>query len=153
VDEWAAMLGGVSGNAGLFATTNDLAKMMQLYLQNGYYGGQVFFSPASLAEFTKVQYPERQNRRGLGFDKPFINNYLYRKHNAYPAPDAGPESFGHGGFTGTFTWADPKKQILFVFMTNRIYPSRDNARLSDLNIRSEMLQAIYDSIQKGVTNL
>jgi beta-glucosidase-like glycosyl hydrolase/CubicO group peptidase (beta-lactamase class C family) len=151
-DEGAAMLGGVSGNAGLFATTNDLAKMMQLYLQNGYYGGQNYFASASLAEFTKVQYPERQNRRGLGFDKPFINNYLYRQHNAYPAPDASPESYGHGGFTGTFTWADPKKQILFIFMTNRIYPSRKNSLLSELNIRSAMLQAIYDSIKKGVSN-
>ncbi len=150
-DEGAAMMGGVSGNAGLFATTNDLAKMMQLYLQNGYYGGQNYIAPASIAEFTKVQYPERQNRRGLGFDKPFINNYLYRQHNAYPAPDASPESYGHGGFTGTFTWVDPRKQILFIFMTNRIYPSRKNSLLSDLNIRSAILQAIYDSIKIGVT--
>jgi len=149
-DEGAAMMGGVSGNAGLFATANDLAKMMQLYLQNGYYGGQSYIAPASIAEFTKVQYPERQNRRGLGFDKPFINNYLYRQHNSYPAPDASPESYGHGGFTGTFTWVDPTKQILFIFMTNRIYPSRKNSMLSDLNIRSAMLQAIYDSIKLGV---
>jgi CubicO group peptidase (beta-lactamase class C family) len=151
-DEGAAMMGGVSGNAGLFATTNDLAKMMQLYLQNGYYGGQNYIAAASIAEFTKVQYPERQNRRGLGFDKPFINNYLYRQHNAYPAPDASPESYGHGGFTGTFTWADPKKQILFIFMANRIHPSRKNILLSELNIRSDMLQAIYDSIKIGMSN-
>jgi beta-N-acetylhexosaminidase len=149
-DEGAAMMGGVSGNAGLFATTNDLAKVMQLYLQNGYYGGQRLIDPASLAEFTKVQYPERQNRRGLGFDKPFINNYLYRLQNAYPAPDASPESYGHSGFTGTFTWVDPKKQILFIFMTNRIYPTRNNPLLSRLNIRSAMLQAIYNSIRKGL---
>lgn len=149
-DEGAAMMGGVSGNAGLFSTTNDLAKIMQMYLQNGYYGGRNYVSPASLKEFTKVQYPERQNRRGLGFDKPFINNYLYRQQNAYPAPGASPESYGHSGFTGTFTWVDPKKQILFIFMANRICPSRNNSLLAKLNIRSGMLQAIYDSIEKGV---
>jgi CubicO group peptidase (beta-lactamase class C family) len=151
-DEGAAMLGGVSGNAGLFTTTNDLAKVMQMYLQNGYYGGQHYIAPASLAEFTKVQYPENQNRRGLGFDKPYINNYLYRQQNAYPAPDASPESYGHTGFTGTFTWVDPKKQILFIFMSNRIHPSRENSLLSKLNIRSAMLQVIYDSIEKGMPN-
>ncbi len=151
-DEGAAMLGGVSGNAGLFSTANDLAKVMQMYLQNGSYGGQNYIRPAVLSEFTKVQYPERQNRRGLGFDKPYINNYLYRQQNAYPAPGASPESYGHGGFTGTFTWADPKKKILFVFMTNRIHPSRDNLLLAKLNIRSGMLQAIYESIEKGLSN-
>lgn len=149
-DEGAAMLGGVSGNAGLFATANDLAKMMQLYLQNGYYGGHQYLSRSVIAEFTKVQYPENQNRRGLGFDKPYINNYLYRKENAYPAPDAAPESYGHGGFTGTFVWADPSRQILFIFMTNRINPTRENTLLSKLNIRSGILQAIYDSISKDV---
>lgn len=151
-DEGAAMLGGVSGNAGLFSTANDLAKVMQLYLQNGYYGGQNYIAPASLSEFTKVQYPENQNRRGLGFDKPYINNYLYRQQNAYPAPDASPQSFGHSGFTGTFTWADPKKQILFIFLSNRIYPARENSMLSKLNIRSAMLQVVYDSIKKSEHN-
>lgn len=148
-DEGAAMFGGVSGNAGLFGTTLDLAKMMQMYLQNGYYGGQLFLDSTSLAEFTKVQFPEKQNRRGLGFDKPLINNYLYRSANAYPAPGASPESYGHSGFTGTFAWVDPKKQIVFVFMSNRVFPTRDNSRLNDLNIRSEMLQSIYDSIKQA----
>lgn len=151
-DEGAAMLGGVSGNAGLFSTANDLAKIMQMYLKNGSYGGQSYLLPATVAEFTKVQYPERQNRRGLGFDKPFINNYLYRRQNAYPAPDASPESYGHSGFTGTFTWADPGKQILFIFMANRIHPSRQNPHLSNLDIRSGMLQVIYESLGKGLSN-
>lgn len=151
-DEGAAMMGGISGNAGLFASSNDLAKMMQLYLQKGYYGGETYMAASSLSEFTKVQYPERQNRRGLGFDKPFINNYLYRQHNAYPAPDASPESYGHGGFTGTFTWVDPAKQVIFIFLTNRIYPTRRNSLLSDSGIRSAMLQAVYDSIKIGLPN-
>ncbi len=150
-DEGAAMFGGVSGNAGLFGTTLDLAKVMQMYLQNGYYGGQLLLDSASLAEFTKVQFPEKKNRRGLGFDKPFINNYLYRPTNAYPASGASQESYGHSGFTGTFTWVDPKKQIVFVFMSNRIFPTRNNPRLNDLRIRSEMLQSIYDSIKRGLT--
>jgi len=151
-DEGASMMGGVSGNAGLFSTTNDLAKVMQMYLQKGYYGGQYLLDPTSLAEFTKVQYPENNNRRGLGFDKPYINNFLYRPENAYPAADASPESYGHSGYTGTFTWADPQKKILFIFMSNRVYPTRNNSRLSDLNIRSSMLQVIYDSIKRGLSN-
>ena len=151
-DEGASMMGGVSGNAGLFSTTNDLAKVMQMYLQNGYYGGQYILDPASLTEFTKIQYPENNNRRGLGFDKPYINNFLYRHENAYPAADASPESYGHSGYTGTFTWVDPKKKILFIFMSNRVYPTRNNSRLSDLNIRSAMLQVIYDSIKRGLSN-
>ncbi|MGE4587167.1 MAG: glycoside hydrolase family 3 N-terminal domain-containing protein [Mangrovibacterium sp.] len=151
-DEGAAMLGGVSGNAGLFGQANDVAKLMQLYLQQGFYGGQQYLKPGSVSEFTRVQFPENDNRRGLAFDKPLINNYLYRPENAYPAPDAGADSYGHSGFTGTFTWADPGNGILFVFLANRIHPTRNNPLLSDLNIRSSMLQTIYDSIRKGWPN-
>ena len=149
-DEAAALLGGVSGNAGLFANANDVAKVMQMYLQKGYYGGVQYIEPASISEFTRVQYPENNNRRGLGFDKPNINNYLYRPENAYPTSGAGDNSFGHSGYTGTFTWADPDKEFIFIFLSNRVYPRRSNNRLQELEIRKNMLQAIYDSIQKGM---
>ncbi len=146
-DEGASMLGGVSGNAGLFGTANDLAKIMQMYLQNGYYGGQQFLDSASVCEFTRIQYPENENRRGLGFDKPFIDNHENKLKDAYPAVDASPESFGHSGYTGTFTWADPKNNLLFIFFSNRVYPTRENSKLFKLNIRPEMHQAIYDSLK------
>ncbi|MDO9039874.1 MAG: serine hydrolase, partial [Bacteroidota bacterium] len=123
-DELAALMGGVSGNAGLFSKANDLAKVMQMYLQSGYYGGKQFILPATISEFTKVQFSPSINRRGLGFDKP--NPGIQGIKNKFPAADASPESFGHTGFTGIFTWADPQNQLLFIFLSNRVYPSRKN---------------------------
>lgn len=146
-DEGAAMMGGISGNAGLFGTTNDLAKLFQMYLQKGYYGGKRYISERTMNEFTKIQYPQNDNRRGLGFDKPLIDNHKNKLRDAYPAVDASKNSFGHSGFTGTFAWADPDYQLLFVFMSNRVYPTRENQRLYELNIRTAMHQAIYDCIK------
>ncbi len=146
-DEGAAMMAGVSGNAGLFGTTNDLAKIFQMYLQRGYYGGHRYFSDLTFNEFIRVQYPENKNRRGLGFDKPLIDNYKKDIEDAYPAVSASKSSFGHSGFTGTFAWADPQNGLLYVFMSNRVHPTRNNQKLYQLNIRTEMHQAIYDSIE------
>lgn len=145
-DEGAAMMNGVSGNAGLFGTTNDLAKLFQMYLQKGYFGGRRYISEKTVNEFTRIQFPENRNRRGLGFDKPLIDNNKKDLMDAYPAVSADKSSFGHGGFTGTFAWADPKTGILYVFMSNRVYPTRENNRLYQLNIRTEIHQAIYNSI-------
>ena len=145
-DETAALLGGVSGNAGLFSNANDLAKVMQMYLQMGYYGGKQYVSPETIREFTRVQFPKTDNRRALGFDKP--NPGIAGQENKFPAPDASPESYGHTGFTGTFTWADPKNQMLFIFLSNRVYPTRRNSGLSDLSIRTKMQQAVYEAIEK-----
>ncbi|MFV0376679.1 MAG: glycoside hydrolase family 3 N-terminal domain-containing protein [Mangrovibacterium sp.] len=144
-DESASMMGGVSGNAGIFANANDLAKLMQMYLQNGHYGGVQYLDSAALAEFTRVQYQKNDNRRGLGFDKPYLQNSKSLE-NAYPAVDASPESFGHTGYTGTMVWMDPNTKILFVFLCNRVFPSRNNTKLTQLNIRPAMLQSIYDSL-------
>jgi CubicO group peptidase (beta-lactamase class C family) len=146
-DEGASMMGGVSGHAGLFGSTNDLAKIMQMYLQYGRYGGEQILDSASVREFTRIQYPQNQNRRGLGFDKPYIDNHKKKLKEAYPAVDASPQSFGHSGFTGTFTWADPKNNLLFVFCSNRVNPTRNNSKVYDLNIRPAMHQAIYDSLK------
>ena len=147
-DENAAMMGGISGNAGLFGTTNDLAKLFQMYLQKGFYGGKRYISEETVNEFIRVQFPENNNRRGLGFDKPDLNNTGKSLKDAYPAIDVSKNSFGHSGFTGTFAWADPDYGLVYIFMSNRIYPTRENQKISNLNIRSAMLQAAYDSILK-----
>jgi beta-glucosidase-like glycosyl hydrolase/CubicO group peptidase (beta-lactamase class C family) len=147
-DEGAAMLGGVSGNAGLFGTAADLAKMWQMYLWKGSYGGRQFISPRIMAEFTACQYPAEGIRRGIGFDKPIIGNDTLNFEDCYPCPSASPESFGHSGYTGTFVWADPASGLLYVFLSNRVYPTRDNNKLSDLYIRKKILQALYDSIEQ-----
>lgn len=145
-DETAALMGGISGNAGLFGNANDLAKIMQMYLQNGFYGGKQYIKATTLNEFTKVQFPEGSNRRALGFDKP--NPGIKGQKNKFPAADASPQSYGHTGFTGTFVWADPENQLLFIFLSNRVFPTRRNSAINDLNIRTGMHQAIYDAIRK-----
>lgn len=146
-DEGAAMLGGVSGNAGLFGTAEDLAKLFQMYLWSGAYGGRQFFSPAIIKEFTRYQYDSLRIRRGLGFDKPIIGNDSLSFEDSYPCPSASPSSFGHSGYTGTFVWVDPENGLLYVFLSNRVYPTRDNNRLTDLYIRKSILQTLYESIK------
>jgi CubicO group peptidase (beta-lactamase class C family) len=148
-DESAAMLGGISGNAGLFGCANDLAKIFQMYLQKGYYGGKQYITAETVNHFIKPRFPENDNRRALGFDKPFLNNKS-SGNNGYPARDVSSNSFGHSGFTGTFVWVDPDNGVLYVFLSNRVYPTRENSKLFDLNIRSSMLQEIYNCIKTGL---
>jgi beta-N-acetylhexosaminidase len=149
-DEAAAMLGGISGHAGLFATANDLMKLMEMYRRMGNYGGEQLISREVLERYTRVQFPENNNRRGLGFDKPLLNNSQLSGKDAYPAKSASPESFGHSGYTGTFVWVDPVYEITYVFLSNRVYPTRNNNLVSDMNIRTDILQAVYDSIEDEV---
>jgi CubicO group peptidase (beta-lactamase class C family) len=144
-DENASLLGGVSGNAGLFASAIDLAKLMQMYLQYGSYNGKRYLSEVTLKEFTKVQYPENENRRGLGFDKPSLNNAELPFLDAYPAPEVSAQSFGHSGFTGTFVWADPENQLVYIFLSNRVYPTRDHRNLYQLKIREAVQQVFYNA--------
>jgi len=144
-DEGTAMLGGVSGHAGLFATGHDLLKLVEMYRRGGEYGGVRVLSSDVLKEFTRVQYPENDNRRALGFDKPSLGNDTIPPEEAYPCHSASPSSFGHSGFTGTFIWCDPEEEISYVFLSNRVYPTRNNNRLSDLSVRGRILQAVYDS--------
>jgi len=145
-DEGTAMLGGVSGHAGLFATGNDLLKLVEMYRRGGEYGGVRVLSREVLSEYTRVQFPENENRRALGFDKPLLGNDTIPPEEAYPCPSASPSSFGHSGFTGTFIWVDPEAEISYVFLSNRVYPTRNNSMLSDLSIRGRILQATYDAI-------
>jgi len=145
-DENAALLGGISGNAGLFGTATDLAKLMQMYMQKGIYNGKRYLKESTINEFIKIQYPENENRRGLGFDKPLIGNDTLSIKVAYPAPKVSPESFGHSGFTGTFVWADPKHELVFIFLSNRVYPSRTHRNIYNLNIRPALQQVFYKAV-------
>ncbi|WP_339609833.1 glycoside hydrolase family 3 N-terminal domain-containing protein [uncultured Planktosalinus sp.] len=139
-DQGAAMMGGVSGHAGIFSNANDIAKIMQLYIQRGFYGGKRYFSPESLDLFNTCYFCEKDVRRGVGFDKPQLG-------------DVGPTcgcvsmtSFGHSGFTGTYAWADPETEIVYVFLSNRTFPDVTNRSLIRSNIRTDIQQAINDAI-------
>ena len=139
-DMGAAMQGGVGGHAGLFSNSNDLAKLMQMYLQNGEYGSEQYFSKKVIAEFIRCQFPEDDNRRGAGFDKA-----------ALPKQEGGPASrnaslsgFGHSGFTGTLAWADPRDNIVYIFLSNRIHPDASNKKLIDMDVRTQIMEVIYD---------
>ncbi|MFT7161631.1 MAG: CubicO group peptidase (beta-lactamase class C family) [Bacteroidia bacterium] len=140
-DEGAIMMEGVSGNAGLFSNANDLAKVWQMYLNGGYYGGTQFISEETLNEFTKCQFCETGNRRGLGFDKPLV---VYDSLKSSVAKQASPESFGHSGYTGAFVWADPQNQLLYIFLSNRVYPTRDNRKIYTMNVRPRIHTLIYE---------
>lgn len=142
-DPGAAMLGGVSGHAGLFANANDLAKLMQMYLQKGEYGGERYFSEKTFDVFNRTHYKRYRNRRGLGFDKPRLNSRLKPRKKWLP-----PESFGHTGFTGTMVWIDPTNELLYIFLSNRVCPSAENRKLIELGIRGQIHKAIYESIGK-----
>ena len=140
-DPGAAMLGGVGGHAGVFANSHDLAVMMQMYLQGGYYGGKRYFNESTLEEFTSCQYCDKGNRRGIGFDKPQLEG-------PGPACDCiSYLSFGHSGYTGTMAWADPDEKIVYIFLSNRTFPSSKNTKLIDQNIRTNIQEIIYKSIK------
>lgn len=140
-DMGAAMLGGVGGHAGLFANANDVAKIMQMYLQKGFYGGKRYLKTETIEKFNKRYYSNKQVRRGLGFDKPQLNEKI--KATCGCVSD---ESFGHSGFTGTYAWADPKSGLVYVFLSNRVYPTMENRGLVKYNMRTEIQQVIQDAV-------
>ena len=138
-DMGAAMQGGIGGHAGLFSNSNDVAKIMQMYLQGGYYGGKRFFKTSTINDFNTCYFCENNNRRGIGFDKPQLDN-------SKPTCGCVPmSSFGHSGFTGTYTWADPENKIVYVFLSNRTFPTMENKMLYKYNIRTEIQRVIYES--------
>ncbi len=139
-DPGAAMMGGVAGHAGLFATAGDAAVLFQLLLNKGVYGGVRYFKAATVEQFTA--YGSKLNHRGLGFDKPATD-----ADNAGPAGDrTSGLAFGHQGFTGTCVWADPATGIVFVFLSNRVNPSADNTKINKQNVRTIAQDYIYESI-------
>jgi beta-glucosidase-like glycosyl hydrolase/CubicO group peptidase (beta-lactamase class C family) len=140
-DPAAAMLGGISGHAGLFSNANDLGKIMQMFLNEGVYGGDQFFNNETVAYFTSRQSKSDDNRRGLGFDKPETD----RNRKSPACQSVSPESYGHSGFTGTYVWVDPSCQLVYVFLSNRIYPDASNNKLVDMNIRTKIQQELYNN--------
>lgn len=140
-DPGAAMMGGVGGHAGLFSNANDLAVIMQMLLNNGNYGGEMFLSDEVIKEYTKCQFCEDDNRRGAAFDKPVRD-----KSDGPTCNCISFNSFGHTGFTGTMVWADPDEEIVYVFLSNRIYPSAENLKLIRMNIRTKIQEEIYKSL-------
>ncbi|MHC1707261.1 MAG: glycoside hydrolase family 3 N-terminal domain-containing protein [Bacteroidales bacterium] len=142
-DPGAAMLGGVAGHAGLFSNANDMAIILQMLVNGGVYGEHRYFKTETVKEFTTVQFPEFNNRRGLGFDKPMLQ-YI---ENGPSCKSSTPGSFGHSGFTGTYVWGDPEKELTYVFLCNRINPDASNHKLSDLNIRTRVHEMFYQLIK------
>ncbi len=137
-DPGAAMLGGVGGHAGIFSNATDLASIMQIFLQNGTYAGMTLFDEELRKDYTRKQY--EKNRRGVGFDRPRSTgggtcDYL-----------ASEESFGHSGFTGALAWADPKHDMIFVFLSNRVHPDQENWKIRDMNIRTDMQHVVYKAL-------
>ena len=139
-DMGAAMQNGVGGHAGVFSNANDVAKIMQMYLQKGFYGGKRYLKTETIDKFNTAYYRTQNVRRGIGFDKPQLG-------------DSGPtcgclsmNSFGHSGFTGTYAWADPDEEIVYVFLANRTYPKAGKNKLLRENIRTEIQRLIYESI-------
>lgn len=143
-DQAAAMLGGVSGHAGLFGNANDLAKVLQIYLERGEYGGVRFFSDTAVQKFTEYHYEPTFCRRALCWDKPVPND----RTKGLGSESATDKAFGHTGYTGTMVWADPQYKMSVVVLTNRVYTNAENWKLTKMNIRTNIEEAVYKSIAK-----
>jgi serine-type D-Ala-D-Ala carboxypeptidase len=141
-DPTAALMGGVAGHAGLFASANDVAILYQMVLNGGSYGGEQYIKPETVAQFTAKQ--SAVSRRGLGFDRwdPDLDHH-------YPSKLASNQAYGHTGFTGTCVWVDPKYNLVYIFLSNRVYPNL-GSKLSSLNIRPRIQDVVYEAIQKGM---
>ena len=140
-DELAAFSGGVQGNAGLFSNANDLAKLLQMWLNGGTYGGVRMLKASTVETFTTQKSPN--SHRGLGFDKPVVGN----PDASNTCPEATPETFGHTGFTGTCFWVDPKNDMFYIFLSNRVSPTRNNPNFGRISARSHINSLIYRAIK------
>jgi CubicO group peptidase (beta-lactamase class C family) len=141
-DPGSAMYGGVAGHAGLFSDAYDLALLEQMLLNGGTMNGITFLKPSTIQFFTA--YHSDISRRGLGFDKPEKDNATRKE--PYPCLSASPETFGHTGFTGTCVWVDPKYNLVYIFLSNRVNPIENNPRLSGLSIRGRIQETIYQAM-------
>jgi CubicO group peptidase (beta-lactamase class C family) len=141
-DPGAAMLGGVAGHAGLFSNANDMAIFMQMLLNGGMYGGTRYLRASTVSQFTKQQFPLEENRRAIGFDKPDPQD----PENGPTCEEASLLSFGHTGFTGTYAWADPEHDLIYIFLSNRIHPTARNTKLIRNNTRTEIQKIIYQAL-------
>jgi CubicO group peptidase (beta-lactamase class C family) len=141
-DPAAAMMGGISGHAGLFGNANSVAILMQMLLNQGTYGNVRVLKSSTVQLFTNKQ--NKKSRRGLGFDKPETIPFRPSPTGAFCSP----QTFGHTGFTGTCTWADPKTEIIYVFLSNRVYPFPENNKLAQSNLRTRIQDLIYEVTRK-----
>ena len=141
-DEGASMFGGVAGHAGLFSNAYDLSLLYQMLLNGGELNGERYLKPETIKLFTA--YESKISRRGFGFDKPEKDNTI--RKDPYPSLLTSPETFGHTGFTGTCVWVDPKSELVYIFLSNRVYPTRDNGKLSQMGIRGKIQDAIYKAL-------
>jgi beta-N-acetylhexosaminidase len=143
-DPGAAMFGGIAGHAGLYSCVEDLAVIMQMLLNGGTYNDKQYIKKETIDLFS--QYQSNISRRGYGFDKPEKDN-LTRKE-PYPAISVSPQTFGHTGFTGTCVWADPKENLIYIFLSNRVHPfGGDNQKLLKMNVRTRIHDAIYAAMR------
>jgi beta-N-acetylhexosaminidase len=140
-DEGAAMLGGISGHAGLFSNAYEVAIVLQAMIQKGSYNNQRLFSENSFNTFNYCYYCDNDNRSGVGFDKPQVEG----KHGS-TFGGVSMNSFGHYGYTGSIAWADPDEEIIFIFLSNRTYPTRENTLLQTSNIRTRAQEIVYKSL-------
>jgi CubicO group peptidase (beta-lactamase class C family) len=142
-DEGAAFMGGISGNAGLFSNANDIAKLYQMWLNKGTYGGEEYLSPKTIRLFTNTR--SGISRRGLGFDRPET-----RANKSGPTSFSTPAgTYGHTGFTGTCFWIDPDNNLIYIFLSNRVNDKRTHKAISTLGIRSRIQEEIYKAMKKG----
>ncbi|MFD0750659.1 serine hydrolase domain-containing protein [Mucilaginibacter calamicampi] len=141
-DPTAALMGGVAGHAGLFADAIDIATLYQMLLNGGTYGGEEYIKPATVKQFT-AKY-SNVSRRGLGFDR-----WDPATDKKYPSEFASDQTFGHTGFTGTCIWVDPKYNLVYVFLSNRVYPDL-SSKLTSLSIRPRIQDVVYQAIEKGM---
>ena len=139
-DEGAALFGGMSGNAGLFSNANDLAKLYQMWLNGGEYGGERYLSEETIKLFSTTK--SSISRRGLGFDKPDPRNTRTNP----TSPGTPIEVYGHTGYTGTCFWVDPNNNMIYIFLSNRVNPSRSPNRLSSLEIRERIQEELYKAL-------
>ena len=139
-DMGAAMQGGIGGHAGLFSNAEEVYYIMQMYLQKGSVNGHEFITSKTFDEFNRCYYCDKGNRRGIGFDKPQL------KGEGSTCGCVSKVSFGHMGFTGTYAWADPDQELIFVFLSNRTYPSMSNNLLGQKNVRTRMQALVYKAL-------
>ncbi|HEY6504277.1 MAG TPA: glycoside hydrolase family 3 N-terminal domain-containing protein [Chitinophagaceae bacterium] len=137
-DEGASLFGGVAGHAGLFSNAYDLAMLYQMLLNGGTFNGERYLKPETIKYFTA--YHSDVSRRGFGFDKPEKDNATRKE--PYPSEKVSSQAFGHTGFTGTCVWVDPKYDLVYIFLSNRVFPTRDNPKLSQMMIRGKIQDAI-----------
>ncbi len=143
-DENAYAMGGVSGHAGLFSTADELARILQMLLNGGTYEGHRYLKTETIELFNTRHYQGRGCRRGLGFDKTLLGGA-----GGSACAETSQRSYGHTGFTGTMVWVDPENNMVYVFLSNRIYPSPIPNKLASMNIRTKVQSELYKGVAPG----